>query len=917
MRARKADSDAQTLTLGDHITPDAHPTAAMHHVRPLALPPMFCEGDVLAERFRIVRFLAHGGMGEVYEARDLELGTTVALKTIRRGVDEGEVALERFRREVLLARSVTHPNVCRIFDVFRHRFPTQEGGAADLLFLSMELLEGETLSERLRRAGRFEPVDALPVITQMAEALDAAHRAGVVHRDFKSNNVMLTAQEDGSLRAVVTDFGLAGRHHETDQPQDETGLTMGTPAYMAPEQVEGAEVTAAADIYGFGVVMYEMVTATVPFMALNPVATATLRLHTDPPSPRRHVPALDPRWEQVILRCLARRPEQRFASAGEAARALLPPALPFTVGRRSRRRLALELLLTVALLGTLTWALRLWMRPRAIGPLKSVQVTTSAGLDLFPALSPDGKRLIYASDRGGDFELYVRSTEPGGNDVAVTADGQQNFQPAWSPDGQLVAYHSQKRGGIWIIPLAGGSPRRLTDFGSRPSWSADGTQLAFQSEALVDLAANAVPAMPPSTLWVVAATGGKPRQVTSSGTPAGGHGGAQWSPDGRRLVFTASDRRASSVWSIGIDGRDLKMMSSVQVYGYDPIYSADAGRIYFSGLSQSGNYGLWSLDIDPANGSPRGEAQQIADLGMGSSRHLNMARDGSRIAFSALRMSSNLWRLPLLGGEPRPLTSETGRSARPVFAPDGQRLAFDRWQSGTNPDVWTIDADGRNARQLTRDSAVDTVPNWTPDGRAVVFVSARENKAAVWSHELASGQEAFLTLLGIDTDWARLSPDGRHLAYSRRGADGVVNVWRVALDSGQPRQITFDAEFAGFPCWSPDGRWLAVQLRRGQDSQIAVMPSEGGALDPLTSGPGQHWPYSFWPDGQSVAFAGQPGDLWNIYRIDRRTRREVTLTGNRKLNAYLRYPAVSPQGDALVYEYAETNGNIWLLEGLK
>ncbi len=263
------------------------------------------------------------------------------------------------------------------------------------------------------------------------------------------------------------------------------------------------------------------------------------------------------------------------------------------------------------------------------------------------------------------------------------------------------------------------------------------------------------------------------------------------------------------------------------------------------------------------------------------------------------------------------MTAETGRSARPIFAPDGLRLAFDRWQSGTNPDVWTIDADGRNARQLTRDSAVDTVPNWTPDGRAVVFVSARENKAGVWSHDLANGQESFLTLLGIDTDWARLSPDGKTLAYSRRGADGIVNVWRVNLAADQPRQITFDAEFAGFPCWSPDGRWLAVQLRRGQDSQIAIMPAEGGALDPLTHGPGQHWPYSFWPDGQSVAFAGQPGDLWNIYRIDRHTRREELLTHNRKLNAYLRYPAVSPLGDTLVYEYAETSGNIWLLEGLK
>jgi Tol biopolymer transport system component len=919
MRWRRTPSNAKTITVGDLTAPpDEHPTAAMQHAHGVTLPPTFCAGDVLAGRFRVVRFIAQGGMGEVYEAADLELGDAVALKTIHQGAGDGEQALERFRREVLLARKVTHPNVCRIFDVFRHRFAPGEvpaGGRRELAFLSMELLRGETLAERLRRRGRMSTDEALPVAEQMAAALDAAHQAGIVHRDFKSNNVMLIAQRDGAPRAVVTDFGLAGAHDEREQPQDEAGLTMGTPAYMAPEQVEADEVTPAADVYSFGVVLYEMVTATVPFMAMTAAATANLRLHSDPPSPRRHVPELDARWESVILRCLARRPAERFASAGAAAAALRPPE-PAPRAPRSRVRLLGEVALVLALVALGAYAV-LARRASESGPLEPLQITTSAGLDLFPAISPDGKRLAYASDRSGSFEIYVRDLAPGAADTVVTRDGAQNFHPRWSPDGRTLVYHSKDKGGLWLVPAEGGSPRRLTDFGSRPAWSPGGSRIAFQSEALVDLAANAVAAMPPSTLWVVPAEGGAPVQVTTAGSPPGGHGGPAWSPDETRLVFTASDRRASSVWSVGVDGGGLVRLATGPTYTYDPVFSRDGRSVYYSALSASGNYGMWRVGVDSA-GRARGEPLSLADLSFGTSRHLSMARDGRRIAFSALRMSSNLWRVAAEpGARPRPLTAETGRNARPVFSPDGLRLAFDRWQSGTNPDVWVMDADGAHARQVVSDRAIDTVPNWTPDGRRLVFVSDRNGRSAVWTADAGGGGERLLLDLGSDTDWVRLSPDGRSLAFARRSADGIVNVWRAALPSGTPRQLTSDPEFAGFPCWSPDGRFLAVQLKRGEDAQVAVMPAEGGRPVPITTDPGQHWPYSWSPDGRHVAFAGLHEGFWNVYRVERASGREERLTRYEKLGAYVRYPAWSPRGDALVYEYAETTGNVWLLDGLR
>ena len=299
--------------------------------------PGLAEGEVLAGRFKIVRFIARGGMGEVYEAEDQVLRERVALKTIRPDVASDPRTMERFLREVHLARSVTHPNVSRTFDVFHHD---------TLAFLTMELLAGHTLAERLSRSGRMQPDDALPLIEQMAAALTAAHEAGVVHRDFKSANVMLEPDErrPGGVRAVVTDFGLARRDRPSrgvapsGGPLTETEAVLGTPDYMAPEQIEGRAVSPATDVYALGVVIYEMVTGEQPFEGDTPLSVALKKLKEAAPSPRRHVPDLPPIWEKTILRCLERAPADRFASAGEVVRALRGEAVAAGPGTLRRRR---------------------------------------------------------------------------------------------------------------------------------------------------------------------------------------------------------------------------------------------------------------------------------------------------------------------------------------------------------------------------------------------------------------------------------------------------------------------------------------------------------------------------------------------------------------------------------------------------
>ncbi|HKS95180.1 MAG TPA: serine/threonine-protein kinase, partial [Terriglobia bacterium] len=302
----------------------------------------FVPNQVVAGRFRIVRLIGRGGMGEVYEAEDLELRERVALKTVRTRGAPDRRAVERFKREINLARKVTHPNVCRTFDLYHHRPDPEspDGEDGEVTFLSMELLPGETLAERIRRRGRMSISEALPIVQQMAVALHAAERAGIVHRDFKSQNVILVEPEDscGMVRAVVTDFGLARlAARPSDTAQSSVGDFAGSPAYMAPEQIEGGEVTAATDVYALGVVMYEMVTGVLPFAGDSPLETAVKRLKESPPAPRSLVSGLDPRRERVILRCLERDPARRFRSAADVSQALAGELSPAVFGRRNRR----------------------------------------------------------------------------------------------------------------------------------------------------------------------------------------------------------------------------------------------------------------------------------------------------------------------------------------------------------------------------------------------------------------------------------------------------------------------------------------------------------------------------------------------------------------------------------------------------
>jgi tetratricopeptide (TPR) repeat protein len=296
-------------------------------------------GDLLAGRFRIVTFLACGGMGEIYEAEDLLLRDRVALKTMRPDIAGDHRMIERFKREIQAAKSIAHPNVCRIHDLHVH--PNSEPGSSDLWFLTMELLRGPTLAEELRGHGAMRVSEALPIVRQVASGLAAAHALGIVHRDLKPSNIMLVSQPDsGKRRAVLTDFGLARQPSSGlgAGPATESGQILGTPSYMAPEQLLGRQAGPASDVYSFGIVLFEMVTGHHPFAADTPFESAAKRLSDSAPSPCSLEPSLPISWDRAILRCLESDPARRFASAPEILETLDEDDAARVVPRKRRGR---------------------------------------------------------------------------------------------------------------------------------------------------------------------------------------------------------------------------------------------------------------------------------------------------------------------------------------------------------------------------------------------------------------------------------------------------------------------------------------------------------------------------------------------------------------------------------------------------
>ena len=912
--------------------------------------------------YSITSFLGQGGMGQVYLANDTRLNRKVALKLLPASVTTDIDRLRRFEQEARAASALNHPNIITIYEVCEHD---------STLMIVNEFVEGETLRHRLSTKG-VTLREGLQIAIQIADALAAAHKAGIIHRDIKPDNIMI--RPDGYVK--VLDFGLAKlaepqlpdelSQAPTRKVKTGTGVVMGTVGYMSPEQARGQTVDARSDIFNLGTVIYEIVAGQSPFVGGTPSDVFAAILKSEPVSLSLLVPSTPPALVSVVNKALEKEREERYqdindllvelrsikedldfeakldrnskerytssseigegGSGPTATTALISPqsTTSNTTFLENLRIHKVAILGVIVVLASALVALYFYfgkqsgtqnpgLQPSAL--VRGTQITSWAGFDCYPTLSPDGNSLAYSSDRSGNFEIYVKQLTPGGREVQLTSDKAENFEPAWSPDGKLIAYASKLRRGIWIVPALGGTARQLTETGSYPAWSADGSQIVFQSGGIGDdLGATASGALLPSTIWTIPVGGGSPKQITQIGKPAGGHGAAAWSPNGKWIAFGSFDPEKTEVWLVSPDGGELKKIAR----GYDPVFSPDGTQLYFASFGKNLSFGLSRISISE-NGDPVGQPVEIVGTTTGRFKRLTISADGKKLAYGTLAIKSNIWSVPvspktnLATGEPVALTSDTSfRNSNPVFSPDGTRIAYHVIRIGTSSDVYLMNSDGSNASQLTTNPERDERPSWFPDNDQVAFLSNRDGKDGIWVISLKSGRERKLFSLDQDITFPRLSPDGKQFVFNSKKS-GTTNLWTIPVEGGEPRELTTDKEAMGFGCWSNDGKTIAFEVKRGDNNYLALVPASGGEPQQLNSSPGQSWASTFSPDGDKIGFAGFRNGAWNVWSYSLSTKQEKQLTTYTKLNVFVRYPAWSPSGNQVIYEYAEITGNIWMI----
>ena len=929
-------------------------------------------GQVLSRRFRVVRLLGQGGMGEVYEAEDLELGERVALKTVRPDIAAEPMAMARFKQEIQLARRVTHPNVCRMFDLQYHRPLPDEAGSSPttVTFLTMELLEGETLATHIGRVGRVGPIEALPLVQQMADALAAAHEVGVVHRDFKPGNVILvpTKSGEGWTRAVITDFGLAtavaAAEHEPSQSLARLARTVsvvGTVAYMAPEQLAGHEATPASDIYALGLVMYEMVTGKHPFPEVLRRGGILHRLTELPPFPRTLVRDLPARWESAILRCLAIDPAERFQSARQVAAAIggqttrdsagtlviwsdgtkmltvtpEPEDLGWWVRLRTFAHTRWVLLSIVALISVLT--LILWRRERPPALPELIPATADGGLTWDPSLSADGKVMAYSSDRAGpgsNLDIWIKNVA-GGSALQVTHGPADNVDPALSPDGSMVAYRSEREdGGIYLRPVYGGYERLVARFGRNPKFSPDGTQILYWTGEERNITE---PMGPGGRMYVVSLQGGPPRPLQPDFVDARY---PVWGTDGDHIMFQGSKTVAPSY----AEGSDWWV---TRLEGSESVKTGAFAILHREALTLFGCPFYW--------------------------------RKGAVVFAARKTFGNDLWQLPVstndwqASGPIRRLTSGTADDISPWVSADG-RLAFTTFNAAIT--IWSIfqsaSGEGSNLHltRLSEASAVDTLPSLSSDGGKLVFFRRVGEERSIWLKDMRTGQEVSLALPGRAVPV--ISRDGSKVAYSvvEKGKTGIyvaaiaggpservcedcgeIADWstdqhKILFESGKPAGVGLldaSAKRQGTLLMrahsvvdqaqlSPDGKWVAfVSKLDGDHSRVEVAPVEDqmpipeAAWIPLT-GDGRREIKPAWSaDGNSVfMFSNRDGFtcLWRV-RLDPVTKHPF---GSPVIVKHFHSPGLSlmhlsePEfglsvgGGIIAIDLAEATGNIFTAE---
>ena len=602
----------------------------------------------------------------------------------------------------------------------------------------------------------------------------------------------------------------------------------------------------------------------------------------------------------------------RFIADVIDAQAAGPSVAPVAVPQRvSSRRLWLSLAAFVALAAA---SAAIWsgtQRPAAQIE-KVVQFTTTQGLDTGLSFSPDGSAIVFASDRSGWFEIFVRPAAIGGHEIQLTNDGSQNVQPVWSPDGKSIAYTSIGNRGIYVVPALGGPPHRLTTFGSSPTWSPDSSAIAFRSEGVYAMSIGDQMPSSTSTIWIVPANGGTARPVEAARKLAARQSHPRFAPDGRLFFLVFNDLFSANLWWCRPESGEAAQLALRLPFIHDYQFTGDGDLLIAATAADSGGV-ISRIARNQKTPVPLLRTDQALP---GS---LAMSRDGRRLAYTSVRLTSNLWRLRLTAageaeGESEPITRDIDqRNCLPTLSPDGSHIAWYVRRLGLPGKIWVANSDGSAAVPLTPDTTRDSIPSWMPGGQALVLAKIAGGRTEWRSVALTDRSEKVLASVSRQAGAPRVAPDGKSAVFTDPEGP-VVNVWKAAFDGSPPVQLTFDLEGASFPAWSPDGRWLVVQLARGDDTRLAVMPSSGGTPVEIVSTPGKNWSHSWAPDSDRIAYAGFHDGQWQLYWVSRTSGATRQITRFEDSNGFVRYPAWAPDGRSIVFERTANMGNIFLAD---
>lgn len=874
--------------------------------------------------------LGAGGMGVVYKAEDTQLGRFVALKFLPSDVAHDPIAIERFRREARLASGLNHPGICTIYEIGQH-----EGQ----YFIAMELLQGQPLSAVI--ANKALPLSqVLDLGIQITDALQGAHSAGVIHRDLKSANIFVTSR----CQAKILDFGLATSTRvqsvaaqgatttldSADTNLTTAGSTVGTVAYMSPEQVLGEELDARTDLFSFGVVLYEMATGTLPFNGATMGALCNSIINQTPPAPSSLNPAIPPKLQETIETALEKKREMRCQSAAELnadlkrvkreleSGTIAKPPMAKRVSSR-RRSMAMIAILALVGLGLLLWRVQEMNRVRPLSEAKLTQLTTTEGLHEYPAWSPDEKSIVYSREVNGYKKLFAKSFQ--GEPRQLTTGTADDIQPKWSPDGRSVLFvrSNQPRGklepgdvfgrfdggDIWSTDLNSGKEERFIQNAFNPSFSPNGSYIAVDASWAG-----------PRRIWIVDAKGLNPQQVTSENTEAVDHLEPAWSPDGKNIVFQNVERTRFSIKVVNLANHHIAALTDGRYHDLNPVWSRSGRYMYFSS-DRGGGLNIWRIPIS-RGGQPTGAPQQVT-MGAGQDVQLAIAPSGERLAFSILRQNADIWRLPVDAqtgrptGNPEEVLGTTREDSRGAWSPDGEQIAFNSDRAG-DMNIYIYSLRDHSTRQVTTGPGGDFQPNWSPDGKRLLFFSSRSGNADIWSVDLATNALTPLTTdPAIDIN-PFFSPDGAKIAF-QSDRSGRLELWVMNADGSDQHQLTNVGLIGHFVRWSRDGSSILFRSPSGGKPQSYMVAATGGTpvlVNPELQG-GSHM--SFSPDYSLIMDVVGHKTLW-----------VSPVSGGAPVKVYefpdgssrIDYPVWSPDGKWILFDrFRPQGGDIWSIENFE